>query len=73
MSANETVMEIIEKIYRNYSYTVGECIEDMLSNGKITTEDLKKDTSLKMLDWKSILNHTTDMEVKKIAEEKIFG
>lgn len=73
MSGNETIMELLEKIYRNYSYTVGECIEEMLSNRIITTEDLKKDTSLKMFDWKSVLNHTTDLEVKKIAEEKIFG
>jgi len=73
MSDDKTIMQLVEKIYRNYAYTVGECVEDMLSNGRITTEDLKKDHSLKKFDWMSIEQQATSVEVKKLAEEKISG
>lgn len=74
MSAdNKSIMELADTIYRNYAYTIGECVEDMLSTGRITTDDLKKDRSLKKLDWGSVASHTSSEEVKNIAETKISG
>ncbi|MBU3968604.1 hypothetical protein KJ991_00070 [Patescibacteria group bacterium] len=70
MSDNKTIMELIDEIYRNYTFSIGECIEDLLSNGRIIPEDLKKDRSLKKIDWLSVEHHTSSAEVKKIAQHK---
>lgn len=68
---NKSVMELMDTIYRNYTLTVGEMIEDMLSNGRITTDDLENDKSLKRLDWMSVEKHASSEEVKEIARKKI--
>ena len=71
MKDDKTVMELIDEIYRNYDFTVGECVSDMLTNGRITIDDLKKDHSLKKLDWLSVEQCATSREVEEIAEQKV--
>ena len=73
MAKDKTIMQLITELYRNNAYTVGECVEDMLSTDKITLEDLKKDRSLKKLDWHSVKSHVSSLEVQEIALQKISG
>ncbi|TSD03361.1 MAG: hypothetical protein Athens071416_42 [Parcubacteria group bacterium Athens0714_16] len=73
MSKDKTVIQLVDELYRNFNYTVGQCITDMLSNSKITLDDLKKDRSLKKLDWMSVEQQTDSWEVKEIAKMKIEG
>jgi len=71
--SSKSIMELIEGIYRNYNFTIWQCVEDMISTGKIMMDDLKKDRSLKRLDWMSIEQHATLPEVRNLAKQKVSG
>lgn len=71
--SDKSVMGLIEEIYRNYNLSIGECVEDMHINGRITVDDLRKDRSLKKLDWMSVEQQTSSTEIREIAQKKIYN